>query len=119
MASTEQAAALAAAGVQLPQFCPGCGIKLQLQDTKAPGYFLIPEKLLVAKGIGLGPRGRARAAMVMDEADDDDDLEYAAAKAGKLPAGLELRGQEEERQDADDGLPDVVCQRCYSLRHAG
>lgn len=31
---------------KLPQYCCGCGVKLQQTDPDAPGYFIIPKRLL-------------------------------------------------------------------------
>ena len=40
------AIALQQVGVQLPERCCGCGIRLQQADPEAPGYFIVPAKLL-------------------------------------------------------------------------
>ena len=33
-------------GMQLPERCCGCGIRLQMTSPEAPGYFIVPQKLL-------------------------------------------------------------------------
>jgi hypothetical protein len=40
------AIALQQTGVQLPERCCGCGIRLQMSSPEAPGYFIVPAKLL-------------------------------------------------------------------------
>ena len=40
------AIALQQIGVQLPERCCGCGIRLQMSAPEAPGYFIVPAKLM-------------------------------------------------------------------------
>ncbi|KAG2482323.1 hypothetical protein HYH03_018745 [Edaphochlamys debaryana] len=94
--------ALRALGVRLPSHCCGCGMRLQRRDPEAPGYFIIPSRLLE-------PRGAE------GEGEGADPL--AAAAGEELDAEAEADMEDVGRSRADE--PDVLCQRCFSLKHAG
>ncbi|KAJ9515420.1 hypothetical protein QJQ45_016414 [Haematococcus lacustris] len=116
-------------GVVLPQYCCGCGIKLQMNDPQAAGFFIIPVKLLEEPKAPKKERD-ADAGVAADAVDDAELQDYAqlfhsssldAQVAGQAaPAGFGLQGfADDDELKGDAGLPDVICQRCYSLRHAG
>ncbi|EFJ44727.1 hypothetical protein VOLCADRAFT_118673 [Volvox carteri f. nagariensis] len=104
--------ALRAMGIKLPSHCCGCGMKLQRQDERAPGFFTIPARLLEP------PRGAAGPAAAGEDAGE---VPVVRRELGNWGGG-EDRHDEVEFDDvgalgADE--PDVLCQRCYWLTHAG
>ncbi|KAJ9515318.1 hypothetical protein QJQ45_006565 [Haematococcus lacustris] len=116
------------------RYCCGCGIKLQMNDPQAAGFFIIPVKLLEEPKAPKKERD-ADAGVAADAVDDAELQDYAqffhspsldaqvagqAAPDDATPAGFGLQGfAEDDELKGDAGLPDVICQRCYSLRHAG
>jgi len=123
------------AGIQIPQYCCGCGVKLQQVDPEGSGYFIVPSRLLEMAEETL--QGSSR-----EHAPDDDDVlldsgaedplqaEYEEAVQGLASRrrakgargsvgaeeyeGFPLMGEEEEPP-----VPDILCQRCFSLKHSG
>lgn len=128
-------------GIQLPERCCGCGIKLQQTQPEGPGYFIVPAKLVQIAAERKGTSAPAspssiRAvpssvehdedADIMADADDDED-EYSKGKKDLEKQIIESRLMKKPQEGiadfspslTDDELPDVVCQRCYSLKHKG
>jgi len=79
--------------------CEGCGVDLQMANPDAPGYFRVPEKLLVEiwarrdggpSGAAGGGRGEAGAFGEGDGGEEDDGLSLEDLEAGALdaPGGL-------------------------------
>lgn len=55
--------------LKLPQYCSGCGVRLQQADPDGPGYFVVPAKLIEQAQVRCGcatsqalPAARGRAA---------------------------------------------------------
>ncbi|GLI65589.1 hypothetical protein VaNZ11_009163 [Volvox africanus] len=88
---------LRAMGIKLPTHCCGCGMKLQRQDERAPGFFTIPARLLE-------PRTEAP-------------VEEEHGEAGEGGEMTLVEFDDVGRLGAED--PDVLCQRCYWLTHSG
>ncbi|GAX86611.1 hypothetical protein CEUSTIGMA_g14019.t1 [Chlamydomonas eustigma] len=128
--------ALQQAGLQLPERCCGCGIRLQQADPETPGYFVVPAKILemASERLQAGSPSsssatRARAQTVdMDEDEDeyamsrdelDSELERAQAEKRNVGGTSTSSGSDSQRTDESAMMPDVICQRCYSLKHQG
>ncbi|PNH12511.1 hypothetical protein TSOC_000567 [Tetrabaena socialis] len=100
--------ALKALGVALPSHCCGCGMRLQRREPEAPGFFVIPSRLLEPEAEAGGRR--------------------AAEEGGPVQAVEAARREMDEAAEADtddvgmlgaEDEPDVLCQRCFSLKHSG
>lgn len=102
--------ALRALGVRLPSHCCGCGMRLQRRDPEAPGYFIVPSRLLEPQAEEEGAEGGAGA-------EGDDVLE---AVRREMDDGAEAGFDDVGSSGPGAGdLPDVLCQRCFSLKHSG
>ncbi|GLC33305.1 hypothetical protein PLESTB_000348100 [Pleodorina starrii] len=89
--------ALRAMGVKLPTHCCGCGMKLQRQDERAPGFFTVPARLLEPK--------------------EESPAVAAPAAEGEADEAPVVEFEDVGRLSGDE--PDVLCQRCYWLTHSG
>ncbi|CAL8464068.1 g3603 [Coccomyxa elongata] len=146
--SSQDQTALVTQLLQLPDYCAGCGVKLQSEDPDRPGYYKVPQKLIEAS------LSKVVAPTEQQDAHDEgsDDIEErrasnaAATSSGNddLPLGAaeELRAFDalvdswlDEKDDEDpkaalqrlniaperdDGdEAHILCARCYSLSHYG
>ncbi|KAG2441115.1 hypothetical protein HXX76_003967 [Chlamydomonas incerta] len=114
---------LRAAGLRLPSHCCGCGMRLQRRDTEAPGYFIIPARLFEPKReqeegeetSGRAGRGRGGA----DAAAGGELGELLEAARQEMDADAEADAYDDVGLVRADEEPDVLCQRCFSLKHSG
>ncbi|KAI8103575.1 hypothetical protein M9435_004910 [Picochlorum sp. BPE23] len=163
--------------VVLPETCPGCGVKIQIEDPDAPGYCRVPKRIMDIL-TGQVEQEEEEDDIAMDDSDDfeeeiegddilidsnDDDDEAWMKDAENNPdfvrvkledgdlgsdddveefndmidslnmmemnvpqqKGSTQKGREprpivfEDDNDADDIFADLVCERCYSLKHYG
>eukprot|EP00199_Chlamydomonas_sp_CCMP681_P000330 CAMPEP_0119116928 /NCGR_PEP_ID=MMETSP1180-20130426/52557_1 /TAXON_ID=3052 ORGANISM="Chlamydomonas cf sp, Strain CCMP681" /NCGR_SAMPLE_ID=MMETSP1180 /ASSEMBLY_ACC=CAM_ASM_000741 /LENGTH=544 /DNA_ID=CAMNT_0007106131 /DNA_START=76 /DNA_END=1710 /DNA_ORIENTATION=+ len=100
-------------GLLLPQYCSGCGIKMQQVDTDGPGYFIVPTRLIELHEAAQDASAQKSSAPSLDQDQDQDD--YAQATAAYPDS---VPGEDEEGADQEQ-LPEVLCQRCFSLKHTG
>jgi ribosome biogenesis GTPase A len=151
--------------VSLPESCPGCGVKLQIDDPDLPGYCKVPQKIIDMLTYGVEEEVEDDEAILDDEGegfdegfdedfDMEDDLEDGEgfvrirldgdeegmedfnsmidslnmlevmdAGGGSKPAGQKKRAEPApmvfESDETEDIFSDLVCARCYSLKHYG
>ncbi|MEW5302007.1 MAG: hypothetical protein WDW36_004821 [Sanguina aurantia] len=109
--------------LQLPQFCCGCGIRLQRIQPEEPGYFIVPAKLLMPATDKADARSAPGAGASTSAPEQGSDGGYQDARAQLNSEAAAF--MEERRRSSGDGeaaqaeLPAVLCQRCYSLTHTG
>ncbi|KAF5839741.1 hypothetical protein DUNSADRAFT_18743 [Dunaliella salina] len=123
------------AGIQIPQYCCGCGVKLQQVDPEGSGYFIVPSRLVEMAEETLQGSSRDH------EPDDDDDMLLGSSAEDPLQAEYEeaLQGLASKRrargargaavaedeafpvlgEEEEPPVPDILCQRCFSLKHSG
>ncbi|DBA79360.1 TPA: hypothetical protein ACH3X2_000008 [Trebouxia sp. C0005] len=100
-------------GVQLPELCSGCGVRLQAETPDAPGYFQVSQRLLKQLAnlqADSQPDDTADALQAKTSMDIDKDADRLQRQQDVEPS---TSGSEE------DTMPVILCARCYSLRHYG
>ena len=147
--------------VSLPESCPGCGVKLQIDDPDLPGYCKVPQKVIDMLTYGAEEDQEYDVAILDDEGDDFDEdnggeedledgegfvrirldgdeegmedfnsmidslnmMEVMDAGRQSKPAGQKKRTEPApmvfESDEPGDIFSDLVCARCYSLKHYG
>lgn len=83
----------------MPQYCSGCGVKLQQQDVDAPGYFQLPKRFLeqlqqAAAGAQQAPPNTAEVA--------DDSLSDSTGQAELAEAAATPQPDSGRRQDSNE-----------------
>lgn len=96
---------------QLPQYCSGCGVKLQKDQPSAPGYYKIPKKLLQEVGPQIESGAVEEAGREMAEGREFDFEMEDTVDRQQLGATV----AEEQAQDE----PEILCTRCFSLVNYG
>ncbi len=63
--------------VSLPEVCPGCGVRLQLEDPNGPGYCRVPDKIMnmLAYGVDAMPADEQDDSDVLQDIDEEEDYE--------------------------------------------
>eukprot|EP00890_Picochlorum_soloecismus_P002122 jgi/Picsp_1/2910/NSC_01135-R1_gtp binding protein len=138
--------------IYLPERCPGCGVKLQLDDPDAPGYCHVPKKIIniltnaetdetfveeAEEGVAFEEEEEQEETKDLadddnpdfvklqiddplfpfDRVDNDWDFDTIGQKRKKSEA--EPRPDVFETEEDSDIFADLVCARCYSLKHYG
>ena len=91
--------------VSLPEVCPGCGVRLQLDDPDEPGYCRVPDKIMRMLEYGVDPES---VEQVPEEDDfEDDDVMMMMEDIGSDDDMLDGEGfvrvrLDEGDDDADD-----------------
>ncbi|CAI5478482.1 unnamed protein product [Closterium sp. Yama58-4] len=98
-ASAEGAGEEGAVGVagKVPGICPGCGVTMQSEDPKLPGFFVLPAALDPARSAEVSGLGD-------DEGIDEKELE-------------ELEGLEEEEEEEAEGREKVTMWTEFDLKN--
>ncbi|GFR47130.1 hypothetical protein Agub_g8817, partial [Astrephomene gubernaculifera] len=117
--------ALKALGVRLPSHCCGCGMRLQRRDPEAPGFFIVPSRLLEARleeqaeqQQQQGPAAAAAAGEQEAEREEAEQLRVLEAARREMDEDAEADVASLGPGRGEDD-PDVLCQRCFSLKHSG
>jgi ribosome biogenesis GTPase A len=156
--------------VRLPEFCPGCGVPMQIEDPEGPGYCRVPEKIMdmLVHGVvgededdehdggeqgmfleaeadiretdevGSVPEDTDFIKIQLDDDDDVDDGDFnEMLRALNLEEVSSVAGQPQKKKKVEareptprvfatdddemefDVFSDLVCARCYSLKHYG
>ena len=95
--ASDEAREEALARMGVASVCPGCGVGLQSEDKNAPGFFVMPKKVLEAASARAEDEG-GEEAFELDETfefgEDDDDFDDEDIDETYVPPGFELADEE-------------------------
>ena len=99
--ASDEAREEALARMGVASVCPGCGVGLQSEDKNAPGFFVMPKKVLEAASARAEDEDEdegGEEAFELDETfefgEDDDDFDDEDIDETYVPPGFELADEE-------------------------